>query len=90
MSFICANHRIGRALLSVGMNPNSNMGLSVINLGVTNLPPTFRTDIANKLLALIEQSRGAWLQRHLPAGLQTSLVALTQVLHTFVPDENNV
>ncbi|CAB3359835.1 Hypothetical predicted protein [Cloeon dipterum] len=80
--------RIGRALLSVGMNPNSNMGLSVINLGVTNLPPTFRTDIANKLLALIEQYRGTWLQRHLPAGLQTSLVALTQVLNSFVPDDN--
>jgi len=40
--------RVGRALLSVGVNPNSNMGLPVINLGVAHLPPTFRTDIANK------------------------------------------
>lgn len=40
--------RIGRSLVSVGTNPNSNMGLSVINLGISNLPPTFRTDIANK------------------------------------------
>lgn len=40
--------RIGRALLTIGVNPNSNMGLAVINLGVQNLPPTFRTDIANK------------------------------------------
>lgn len=40
--------KIGRCLVSVGINPNSNMGLAVINLGVCNLPPTFRTDIANK------------------------------------------
>ncbi|EEB20158.1 conserved hypothetical protein [Pediculus humanus corporis] len=40
--------RIGRALLTVGVNPNSNMGLTVINLGIENLPLTFRTDIANK------------------------------------------
>ncbi|KAL0266782.1 UNVERIFIED_CONTAM: hypothetical protein PYX00_009235 [Menopon gallinae] len=80
--------RIGRALLSLGVNPNSNMGLAVINLGVHNLPPTFRTDIANKLLAHIEQYKGAWLQRHLPAGLQTSLLILTAALHRFVPSDN--
>lgn len=80
--------RIGRSLVSVGTNPNSNMGLSVINLGISNLPPTFRTDIANKLLAHIEQYKGTWLQRHLPAGLQSSLLILTSVLRRFVPDES--
>lgn len=40
--------KIGRCLVSIGINPNSNMGLAVINLGISNLPPTFRTDIANK------------------------------------------
>ncbi|KAG8227825.1 hypothetical protein J437_LFUL008469 [Ladona fulva] len=79
--------RIGRTLVGVGINPNSNMGLSVINLGVSNLPPTFRTDIANKLLAHIEQYRGTWLQRHLPAGLQGSLLILTTALRRFVPHE---
>ncbi|XP_069671476.1 uncharacterized protein [Periplaneta americana] len=80
--------RIGRTLIGVGANPNSNMGLAVINLGVCNLPPTFRTDIANKLLAHIEQYKGTWLQRHLPAGLQSSLLVLTSALHRFVPDES--
>lgn len=80
--------RIGRTLIGVGTNPNSNMGLAVINLGVCNLPPTFRTDIANKLLAHIEQYKGTWLQRHLPAGLQNSLLVLTSALHRFVPDES--
>lgn len=78
--------RIGRTLIGVGVNPNSNMGLAVINLGVCNLPPTFRTDIANKLLAHIEQYKGAWLQRHLPQGLQSSLLVLTAALHRFVPE----
>ncbi|CAG2063741.1 unnamed protein product [Timema podura] len=79
--------KIGRTLIGVGVNPNSNMGLAVINLGVCNLPPTFRTDIANKLLAHIEQYKGTWLQRHLPGGLQNSLLVLTSALHRFVPNE---
>lgn len=78
--------KIGRTLMGVGVNPNSNMGLAVINLGVSNLPPTFRTDIANKMLAHIEQYKGAWLQRHLPQGLQSSLLVLTSALHRYVPD----
>ncbi|XP_034950248.1 uncharacterized protein [Chelonus insularis] len=78
--------RIGRTLIGVGVNPNSNMGLAVINLGICNLPPTFRTDIANKMLAHIEQYKGAWLQRYLPQGLQNSLLVLTSALHRFVPE----
>ncbi|CAL1681579.1 unnamed protein product [Lasius platythorax] len=78
--------KIGRTLIGVGVNPNSNMGLAVINLGVCNLPPTFRTDIANKMLAHIEQYKGSWLQRHLPQGLQSSLLVLTSALHRFVPE----
>lgn len=78
--------KIGRTLIGVGVNPNSNMGLAVINLGVCNLPPTFRTDIANKMLAHIEQYKGSWLQRHFPQGLQDSLLVLTSALHRFVPE----
>ncbi|GLH16927.1 Uncharacterized protein GBIM_21666, partial [Gryllus bimaculatus] len=40
------------------------------------------------LLALIEQYKGTWLQRHLPSGLQDSLLVLTAALHRFVPDES--
>ncbi|XP_075233962.1 uncharacterized protein LOC142331764 [Lycorma delicatula] len=80
--------KIGRCLVSVGINPNSNMGLAVINLGVCNLPPTFRTDIANKMLALIEQYKGMWLQRHLAAGLQNSLLILSTTLRRFVPEDD--
>jgi len=41
-----------------------------------------------RLLAHIEQYKGTWLQRHLPAGLQSSLLVLTSALHRFVPDES--
>ena len=40
---------------------------------VDELPSTFKTDIANKLLALIEQYRAVWLSRYLPGGLQVCL-----------------
>lgn len=40
--------KIGRRLLSAGMNPRSNMGLTAVNFGIANLIPTVRTDIANK------------------------------------------
>ena len=41
--------RIGRALVLVGRNPNSSAaGYAVINLGVTNLPLTQKTDLANR------------------------------------------
>ena len=40
--------RLGRALVTVGTNPRSNMGMAVVNPGVANLPPTLRTDLANK------------------------------------------
>ena len=43
--FIC---RIGRGILVAGSNPNSNMGLTAINLGVANLSPTLKTDAANR------------------------------------------
>jgi hypothetical protein len=37
-----------RGILTIGSNPNSNMGVAAINLGVANLTPTLRTDAANK------------------------------------------
>ncbi|XP_043220663.1 uncharacterized protein LOC122381028 isoform X4 [Amphibalanus amphitrite] len=78
--------RIGRALISLGTNPHSNLGYSVINLGVANLAPTFCTDTANKLLSLVEQYRQLWLERHQPAGLQRSLLVLTGLLQKLIPE----
>ena len=35
---------------------------------LASLLPTFRTDLANKLLSLTEQSRAVWLSRYQPGG----------------------
>ncbi|XP_037082579.1 uncharacterized protein LOC119103239 [Pollicipes pollicipes] len=78
--------RICRALVSVGTNPHSNIGFSVINVGVANLAPTFCTDTANKLLSLVEQYRTLWLDHHQPAGLQASLLVLTALLQKLIPE----
>ena len=58
----------------------------VINVGVANLPPTFRTDIANKALTLVEQFRALWLSRYEPQGMQSSLLVLSNLLSAFIPD----
>ncbi|CAL4061045.1 unnamed protein product, partial [Meganyctiphanes norvegica] len=86
MDMILTACRLGRSLLTAGRNPHSNMGLSVVNLGVANLPPTVRTDLANKVLALREVYSTVWLQGQQSAGLQTSLLVLTSLLARLLPD----
>ncbi|CAG7716281.1 unnamed protein product [Allacma fusca] len=82
--------RIGRSLLAAGMNPRSNMGLTVVNLGISNLEARIRTDIANKLLLLTDEYRRVWLLRNYPQGLETSLYTLTSVLQRFIPDSTRL
>ncbi|XP_023240246.1 uncharacterized protein LOC111638724 [Centruroides sculpturatus] len=84
MLFAC---RIGKLLISIGRNPNETMGLAVINVGLVNLPPTSRTDLANKLLALIEQYRAVWLSRNLPVGLHASLLLFNNILNKLIPED---
>ncbi|XP_053390843.1 uncharacterized protein LOC128553692 [Mercenaria mercenaria] len=40
--------KIGRALVVSGRNPSTQAGCSVVNLGISNLPPTVKTDLANR------------------------------------------
>ncbi len=76
--------RIGRSLMANGQNGSEK---NVINVGVANLPPTFRTDIANKALTLVEQYRALWLSRYEPQGMQASLLNLSNMLSKFIPEE---
>ena len=75
--------RIGRSLMASDAKDNPK---AVINIGVANLPPTFRTDIANKALVLVEQYRALWLSRYEPQGMQASLLALSNLLNKFIPE----
>jgi len=53
---------------------------------LSELQPTFKTDLANKLLSLTEQYRAVWLSRYQPGGMQTSLLHLTSLLSTLQPN----
>ena len=77
--------RIGRGLTSTSATASKN-GEKVSNIGVANLPPTFRTDIANKALTLVEQYRALWLSRYEPQGMQASLLVLSNLLSKFIPE----
>ena len=74
--------RIGRSLIANGTKEDK-----VINVGVAYLPPTFRTDIANKTLTLVEQYRALWLSRYEPQGMQSSLLVLSNLLSKFIPEK---
>ncbi|XP_013405716.1 uncharacterized protein LOC106170414 isoform X1 [Lingula anatina] len=83
--------RIGRALVSVGRNPNTQSpggaGYSVINLGIANLTPTAKTDLANRLLGMLEQYRVVWYTGNIPHGLNESLNVLSTMLKQYLPEE---
>lgn len=88
MDMIITACRLGRSLVSVGTNPRSNMGVAVVNPGVGNLPPTLRTDLANKVLSLREVYSSVWQQGQQAAGLQSSLLVLTSLLARLLPDHS--
>ncbi|RXG59905.1 Tankyrase-2 [Armadillidium vulgare] len=87
MDMILTACRLGRALVTTGTNPRSNMGVAVMNPGVANLPPTMRTDLANKVLALREAYSSVWLQGHRPKGLHSSLLIFSSLLARLLPEQ---
>ncbi|GAB6020638.1 hypothetical protein CHUAL_003309 [Chamberlinius hualienensis] len=67
--------RLCRNLLSAGQNPNLKNGqspsqLAVINVGISNLAPPIRTDLANVLLQLMRRFRNVNLLSHASRGLE--------------------
>ena len=55
-------YRIGKAIVS-STNTSGKADETSKHCGVSNLNPTLKTDIANKLLSLVEQYRAHWLSR---------------------------
>ncbi|KAH3846015.1 hypothetical protein DPMN_088311 [Dreissena polymorpha] len=86
--------KIGRALIMAGRNPGNQAGRSpsnqagcdVVNLGISNLPPTAKTDLANRLLELVDVYKGLWMKRYLEHGLKYSQASLQVVLKQFIPE----
>ncbi|XP_019618720.1 PREDICTED: uncharacterized protein LOC109465744 isoform X2 [Branchiostoma belcheri] len=77
--------KLVRALLSAGKNPGG-VGLPVINVGVANLPATTRTDLANRLLSLIDRYSELWAGFNLEAGMDQSVSLLTDILTKLIPE----
>ncbi|XP_074652559.1 uncharacterized protein LOC141906956 [Tubulanus polymorphus] len=80
-------NRIGRALSNCGRNPCPSAGVAVINAGISNLPATAKTDLANRLLGLKEQFQLVWTLRQLPNGCQETITLLNMLLKLFIPDQ---
>ncbi|OWF38604.1 uncharacterized protein LOC110466050 [Mizuhopecten yessoensis] len=80
--------RICRALIVSGRNPAGHNGFPVVNFGISNLPATAKTDLANRLLELLERYKSVWNGRYLEhVGRQESLITLHSLLKTFLPDQ---
>jgi len=60
-------------------------GLALSKAGLTGLSPTLRTDLANKLLSLVEQFKAHWTVRYHPEGMRGSLLAMNNLLVNIMP-----
>lgn len=78
--------KIGRALVTFGRNPNGQAGCDIVNCGVANLSATVKTDLANRLLELLEVYEKLWKQRYLEFGMKFSVTALQNVFKQFIPE----
>ncbi|XP_052768844.1 uncharacterized protein LOC128209056 isoform X2 [Mya arenaria] len=78
--------KIGRALVVSGKNPGGQAGCDVVNFGVANLSPTVKTDLANRLLELLDVYETLWKGRYLEPGLKFYLTGFQSVLKQFIPE----
>ena len=78
--------RLAKALLGIPSS-SSEEGQDSVLMALEELSPTFKTDFANKLLALREQFRALWLTRYQPQGMQGSLAAMNALLAKFISQQ---
>ncbi|CAG2189907.1 unnamed protein product [Mytilus edulis] len=83
--------RICKSLLLAGKNPMAgHAGYAVVNLGVSNLPATVKTDLANRLLELMEPYKEVWHKRYVVnVGLSESVGKLQNVFKLLVPGSDS-
>ncbi|KAK2181799.1 hypothetical protein NP493_375g01012 [Ridgeia piscesae] len=79
--------KVGRALVSSGKLPEGHVGCSVVNMGIANLSLTTRTDLANRLLVLLETYQTVWKGRCLPGSGDDALHVFSVALKQFVPSD---
>eukprot|EP00095_Tigriopus_kingsejongensis_P012477 maker-scaffold323_size206388-snap-gene-1.15 protein:Tk12477 transcript:maker-scaffold323_size206388-snap-gene-1.15-mRNA-1 annotation:"Tankyrase-1" len=77
--------KIGRALCAISANEKPTPFLLL-----SDLAPTFKTDVANKLIGLVEQFKVHWISRYHEQGITGSSVALNRLLTQLVPKGSDV
>ncbi|XP_071478511.1 uncharacterized protein [Diadema antillarum] len=79
--------KLVRSLVIAGKKPNAaQSGFNLINVGLANLPATSKTDIANKLLSMMDEYRRVWLDQCFQSGLEESGIFFKGVLKHLVPE----
>ncbi|KRX21874.1 Eukaryotic translation initiation factor 3 subunit K [Trichinella nelsoni] len=77
--------RIGQSLCMLGTNPSPAYGCQMINVGISNLSPTARTDLANRLLEIKSRFQHVWLGRNLDTTLPEVMKMFNNLLHSLLP-----
>lgn len=73
--------RVGRALALIKSDEKSEGGFTIIS----SLPNITRTDLANRLLGIIENYRRVWGLSNRPGGLEESVEVLQRAFEEIVP-----
>ncbi|KRY77710.1 Eukaryotic translation initiation factor 3 subunit K, partial [Trichinella pseudospiralis] len=76
--------RIGQSLCMLGTNPLPTYGCQMINVGISNLSPTARTDLANRLLEIKSRFQHVWLCRNLHSTLPEGFVEMEKYREQFL------
>ncbi|KRX66050.1 Eukaryotic translation initiation factor 3 subunit K, partial [Trichinella sp. T9] len=82
--------RIGQSLCMLGTNPSPAYGCQMINVGISNLSPTARTDLANRLLEIKSRFQHVWLGRNLDTTLPEVMKMFNNLLHSLLPSSMHV
>ncbi|EFO22843.1 hypothetical protein LOAG_05646 [Loa loa] len=61
------------------------IGYQMVNIGVSNLPPAVRTDLANRLLEIRSRFQHTWLSRNIASTLPNALKMFDNLFRALLP-----
>uniref|UniRef100_A0AAF5RVM1 ANK_REP_REGION domain-containing protein n=1 Tax=Wuchereria bancrofti TaxID=6293 RepID=A0AAF5RVM1_WUCBA len=61
------------------------VGYEMVNIGVSNLPPVVRTDLANRLLEIRSRFQHTWLSRNIASTLPNALKIFDNLFRALLP-----
>ncbi|VIO98184.1 Uncharacterized protein BM_BM5811 [Brugia malayi] len=67
------------------LQETSLVGYEMVNIGVSNLPPVVRTDLANRLLEIRSRFQHTWLSRNIASTLPNALKIFDNLFRALLP-----